>query len=130
MASIIFSAVQSLAFPAPTSAEVDATTDGVMCVLKGLPKAPGLKAVSKGRVIQGVPSAVLFRPAWVLQKMGLAKHACLVTINKTARWDFESMRKAMQLRFEASVPLPSILHWAPSQETKRSRIRRPLHLGQ
>ncbi|KAH7073321.1 heterokaryon incompatibility protein-domain-containing protein [Paraphoma chrysanthemicola] len=128
MASIYSSAVQVLAFLGPTSAEVDAATDGVMDYLQD-----GTSALGDEDGIQRENSAKLFLQQpyfdrlWVLQEIGLAKLAFLVTMNKSVRWDAENMQKVSQLCSDFNMPRPSLLHWAPSQRTKHTTLLDALH---
>ncbi|KAH7078795.1 heterokaryon incompatibility protein-domain-containing protein [Paraphoma chrysanthemicola] len=128
MASIYSSAVQVLAFLGPTSAEVDAATDRVMDYLQGHTSALGDEAgVQRENSAKLFLQQSYFDRLWVLQEIGLAKLAFLVTINKIVRWDAENMQKISQLCSDFHVPPPSLLHWAPSQRTKHTTLLNALH---
>jgi hypothetical protein len=128
MAAIYSSAVQVLAFLGPHSEEVDAATDRVLDYLQdtkdSLTTAMSLAMENDMKMFLEQP---YFDRVWVLQEVGLAKLAYLVTMKKMICWDNDSIQKVLQLCSGINALPPSILSWAPAQPASGQSLLEALH---
>jgi hypothetical protein len=68
-----------------------------------------------------------FDRVWVMQEVGLARLAYLITMKKMIHWDNDSIQKVLQLCSGINALPPSILSWAPAQPASGQSLLEALH---
>jgi hypothetical protein len=128
MAAIYSSAIQVLAFLGPHPEAVDAATDRVLEYLQDA-KEPSMTAMSMAMKndMSMFHQQPYFDRVWVLQEVGLARLAYLITMKKMIHWDNDSIQKVLQLCSGINALPPSILSWAPAQPASGQSLLEALH---